>query len=290
MSIKQFKGELSKGLKRPAYLLSAGDPYLLKEALLSIKRSIPEGQRDFLFSSFDADSPEQWIPPEQILDVLYTVPFMGGRKVVAVENSQKLKKKDAEVFGRYIAEPSPDASLVMLYAGKVKKTTSAALKGIAQISIDVRASDLPAWIKHIASERGIALGPDAEEYLLGTLGPEPGLLSSEVEKLAMSGKKTLSADDIREIVTGGGGYDVFDLVNAIKKRDADRAITVYRTLAGTQDPYGLVGVLNWHYGRMAGKMKNSEKLFSVLREADVLLKSSGGAYPAEDLILKLLRL
>ncbi len=178
----------------------------------------------------------------------------------------------------------------MLSSGTLKKTLKEALKGAKAIPLDIREREIPAWLGQRASSRGISLTPDAVDYLIGTVGPEAGLLASEVEKLAMSGKKKLDAPDIKEIVKGSGGYDVFDLIDAIKARDADTAFKIYRSLSEVQDPYGLLGALNWHYERVASKWKNREKVFSILNEADVMMKSSGGAYPVEYLLVRLLRL
>jgi DNA polymerase III delta subunit len=289
MSIKNFIDELSKGLTSPAYLLYAADSYLLKEALISVKETIPEDQRDFLLTVFDMDSPES-PPVEQILDVLNTVSFFGGRKTVVMEGAQRLLKKDLVTIAGYLKKPAPDSVLLLLNSGTLKKTTKDTLKGVKAIPLDIRVSELPSWLGQRASSRGIKLTRDAVEYLIGTIGPEAGLLASEVEKLAMSGKEKLDASDIREIVTGSGGYDVFDLINALKAKDADRVFRIYRILAEAQDPYGLVGALNWHYERVAAKWKNREKVFSILNEADIQMKSSSGAYPVEYLLVKLLRL
>ncbi|MGD2081137.1 MAG: DNA polymerase III subunit delta [Nitrospirota bacterium] len=289
MSIKNFIDELGKGFKSPAYLLYAEDSYLLKEALFAIKQTIPEDRVDFLLSAFDMDSPEA-PPVEQVLDVLYTVPFFGGRKTVVMENAQKLLKKDLEALGRYLADPSPDSVLVMMSAGKLKKSLKEALKGAKAISMDIREKELPAWLRQRASRRGLALTPQAVEYLIGTVGPEAGLLASEVEKLAMSGNERLDAQDIKDIVKGSGGHDVFDLIDALKARDADRVFRIYRELSEGQDPYGLLGAINWHYERVSAGWKNREKVFHILNEADLMMKSSGGAYPVEYLLVKLLRL
>lgn len=289
MSIKGFIDELEKGLKAPAYLLYAEDSYLLKEALLAVKQTVPEDRRDFLLTVFDMDSPEA-PPVEQILDVLFTVPFFGGRKTVVMDNVQKLLKNDLQTLAGYLAGPSPDSVLVLLSSGTLKKTLKEALKGAKAIPLDIREKEIPAWLSQRASSRGIKLTPDAVDYLIGTVGPEAGLLASEVEKLAMSGKEKLDAPDIKEIVKGGGGYDVFDLISALKAKDADMVFRIYRSLAEVQDPYGLVGALNWHYERVSARWKNREKVFSILNEADFMMKSSGGAYPVEYLLVKLLRL
>ncbi len=290
MSIKGFTDELKKGFNSPAYLLYAEDPYLLKEALFAVKETIPEDRRDFLLSVFDMESPAQATPVEHIVDVLYTVPFFEGRKTVVMDNVQKLLKKDIEPLAKYLSKPSPDSVLILLNSGTLKKTTKETLEGVTAISLDIRERELPAWLGQRASRRGITLTPEAVEYLIGTVGPEAGLLASEVEKLAMSGKKKLDAPDIKEIVKGYGGYDVFDLINALKARDASRVFKIYRTLSEVQDPYGLVGALNWHYERVSSKWKNREKVFSLLNEADLMMKTSGGAYPVEHLLVKLLRL
>jgi DNA polymerase III delta subunit len=289
MSIKNFIDEVSKGLKAPAYLLYAEDSYVLKEALLAVKHTIPEDQRDFLFSVFDMDSPES-PPVEQILDVLNTVSFFGGRKAVVMDNVQKLLKKDLTVLAGYLENPSPDSVLLLLNSGTFKKVTKDTLKGVKAIPMDIRERELPAWLSQRASSRGIKLTREAVDYLIGTIGPEAGLLASEVEKLAMSGKEKLDASDIREIVTGSGGYDVFDLINALKSKDADRVFKIYRALSDVQDPYSMLGALNWHYERVSAKWKSREKVFSILNEADIQMKSSGGAYPVEYLLAKLLRI
>jgi DNA polymerase III delta subunit len=282
MSVKAFFSELAKGLKHPAYLLYAEDAYLLTEALLEVKRTVPEAERDFLFHPFDILSPEGAPPLEQITDVLYTVPFFsGGRKVVAIEGVHK-------TLAGYIGKPSPDSVLLLLYAGSLKKTTKDKLAGAKLISLDIRERDIPFWLKEKAGKKGFTLSRDAVDYLMGTIGPDAGLLSSEVEKLAMLGKKNLTAEDISGMVRGLGDYDVFDLIRALKARDADRVFSIYSVLSTVQEPYAMLGALNWHYGK--GGVVGQEEVFALLHEADLMLKSAGKAYPMEYLLKRLLEI
>lgn len=290
MSIKKFFDELRGGLKAAAYLLYCEEDYLLKEALLTIKKTVPEAERDFLFHSFNMDSPEQPASVEQILDVLNTVPFFGGRQTVAVENAQKIPDREARKLAAYISKPSPDSVLLILNAGTLKKTRREMLKGAKAFSLDIKERDFPFWIKEKASRRGLTLTVDAVRYLMGTIGPDAGLLSSEIEKLALSGKDRLGAGEIAEMVKGPGGYDVFDLVEALRAKQADRVFRIYRALSETQEPHALLGALNWHYGRFTGKRGEKARIFSLLSEADFMIKSSGGAYPLEYLLLRLLQI
>jgi DNA polymerase-3 subunit delta len=287
MSVKKFYDELRGGLKAPVYLLYSEEAYLLKEALFAVKKTIPEAERDFLYHAFDMDSPEA--PGlEQIIDVLYTVPLLGGRKVVAVENAQKIPEKEIKKLASYISSPSPDSLLIILNVGALKKAHREALKGARPIPMEIKERDLPFWLRERAAQAGLSLTPQAVEYLLGTIGPDAGLLSSEVEKLALAGKKRLDAEDIREIVKGAGGYDVFDLIEALKAKRADEVFRIYRVLSETQEPYSLLGAINWHYGRFPAE--DGKKVFGLLHEADFMIKSSGGAFPLEYLLVRLLQL
>lgn len=288
MSIRDLYDELKKGLTHPVYFISSGDPYLLKEALFSVKNTVPEAERDFLFHTFDMESPDPVPPPEQILDVLNTVPFFsGGRKVVAIENAQKLQAEGMKTLSGYVAKPSPDSVLLILYAGTPRKNIGERLKGAKSISLAIRERDLPYWVKEKAARKGLTLTPAAVDYLIGTIGTDAGLLSSEVEKLSLSGKERLDRDDIADIVRGSGDYDVFDLINALRAGDANRVFGIYGMLSETQEPFGLLGALNWHYTKSGGSGSERARIFELLHEADTMVKT-GKNVPMEYFLTRLL--
>lgn len=291
MSMKAFIKEVQKGLPGAAYLLYSSEPYLLKEAEFFVRAGIPEASRDFCFDVFDALGPAgSGTPSEQIVDVLHSVPLVGDRRVVVLENAQALK--DLSAFERYVASPSPGALLVMLYVASgrgLKKSWDALRQGARSISVDLRESELPAWMAHRAAKLGFTFSGDAIEYLLGVIGPEPGLLASEIDKLSRLGRQTLARQDIEELVRGSGGYDPFDLVDALKKRDVDQVLAIYRALSETHDPQGLMGAINWHYSKTGMDSARAERVFAILHETDAALKSTGGYYPLEYALLRLLR-
>jgi DNA polymerase III delta subunit len=102
--------------------------------------------------------------------------------------------------------------------------------------------------------------------------------------------------DIVEIVEGRRTYNAFSLVDAIRAHDTERAFGIYRVLRETEEPYSLLGALNWQYARQfAGKNTPADRsrlhrIFGLLSEADADIKSSGGSYPVELLLARLLRL
>jgi DNA polymerase III delta subunit len=196
MSLKAFYSELEKGLKAPVYLLYSEDPYLLREAAFSAKRAIAEGETDFLFHMFDMDSPGSRASVEQIIDVLYTVPLMGGRKTVVVDNLKKISDVDVDKLADYASSPSPESVLILLNSGALKKHARERLGKTKRIPLDIRERDLPFWIMQKATAKGLRMTDRAVEYLIGAIGPDAGLLSSEVEKFTLCGKAEIDAEDV----------------------------------------------------------------------------------------------
>jgi DNA polymerase III delta subunit len=294
VSYRNFLDELGKGMPFSRYILSSSDPFLHFEAISLLKELVPAGEREFNFEVFDILNLNS-LTFDQILDVLNTVPFFSGRKFVVIENIQKLLKKDILKLRQYLARPSEGAVLVMLHSGPVKKEFRES-DGIKQIVLDISGKELPSWLKAKAKAKGLEIPDAAADYLIGTIGPDLGLLSSEIEKCTLIGKKVIDRRDIAEIIEGKRKYGIFDLVDAIRARDAERVFRIYRVLRETEEPYSLLGAINWQYGRfLADRSKPEDKeylyrVFSILNSADVDIKSSGDSYPVELLLARLVRL
>jgi DNA polymerase-3 subunit delta len=296
MSYKNLLDEIKKGLPSQGYLLNSSDRFLHAEAVSLIKGLVPPEELNFNFQSFDMLASEQEKTAlDQILDVLNTLPFFSGRKYVVIENSQKIAKKDLEKLGNYLQSPSGSSVLVLLYEGSLKKDAKESFRGIKQISLDIRESDMPAWIVEKAKLKGLNLTGDAAQYLLAVIGPDLGMLSTEIEKLTLVGKPDIEKGDIAEIIEGKRIFGAFDLINAIRDRNKEKVFRIYSILRETEEPYGLLGALNWQYAQML-RGKNSPKernylyeVFRLLNSADIGIKT-GGFYPFELLLVKLLRL
>lgn len=294
MSIKHLINEIEKGLKLPALFLYAGDQYLLKEASRMIAGTIPEEERAFSLDVFDLDGVDETPAIPQILDILNTVSFMGRQRLVLIENVQKLGKKDLEPLENYFSNPSPSTVLILSHLGAPKAIFKDFIKMVKSISLDMRPEEFTFWIKEKARQNGLELTRDAMEFMLGIVGPDAGIISSEVEKLALIGKTRIDARDIAGIVTGCSEYGVFDLVNALRDRDRERVFMISRTLQETQESYGLLGAINWHYSRISARDPKRgvyySKVFELLNEADIRIKTSGGTFPLEYLLIRLLEI
>ncbi len=297
MSFRNFTDEIKKGLPSSNYLLISSDYFLHSEAISLIKGLVPEDERDFNFHSFDLLSSDSDNPPfEQVLDIARTASFFGGRKFVVVGNVQKLLKKDLQKLESYLPASSDGTVMILLNAGALKKEMKDKFKGVKQISLDIREKDIPAWIRERAGLKGFDISDSAASYLLGVVGPDLGMLSSELEKLILIGKLKIEKKDIADVVEGRRTYNAFALVDAIKAKDTEKTFKIYGALKDTEEPHSLLGALNWQYGQFAGSAASGAdrdyyfKVFDLLHKADVAVKSSGTYYPLELLLVRLLRL
>jgi DNA polymerase III delta subunit len=184
----------------------------------------------------------------------------------------------------------------LLHPGALKKEAKETLGNLKQIILDIGERDIPLWLRTKAKSRGIELSDAAADYLLGTIGPDLGLLSSELDKCTLMGKPQIEKEDIAETIEGKRTYSAFALVDALRARDTEEAFRIYRVLKDTEEPYSLLGALNWQYARyFAGKNTPAERIyfnrvFGLMSEADAAIKSSGSAYPMELLLVRLLKL
>lgn len=294
MSITHFINEFNKGLSSPVFSLYSEDPFLLKEAYFMVSASVPESGREFCFDAFDLKDSDEPLTFEQMLDILNTLPFGAERRTVIIENIQDLLKKDLPALERYVSSPSDCSLLIMLHKGEPKAHFREILKKTRQVSLDIRPQDFPAWVREKAKKKGFSISDTAIDYLIGVIGPEAGLISSELEKFSLLGKDKIESKDIAGLIRGNSDYDAFDLVNALKARDVGKVFKIAKIIQEFQEAYSLLGAINWHYTRMYQKERGRSdyytKVFELLNEADYRIKSSGGAFPIEYLLIRLLQL
>jgi DNA polymerase-3 subunit delta len=296
MAYRELLEAIRKGLPAKSYIFSAADRFLHAEAAGLVRGIVPQEERAFNFHAFDLLSAELEKPSfDQILDVVNAVPFFSGRKYVLIENFQKAVKKDLKKLEDYFQHPSESTVLILLHEGSLKKDVKESLTGVKHIVLDIREADMPAWIKEKAGLKGLDLSRNAAEYLLAVIGPDLGMLSTEIEKMMLLGKTAIEEEDIREITEGKRTFGAFDLINALRSRDVEKTFRIYSVLRETEEAYSLLGALNWQYAQMMGDKKSpGEKdylynVFRLLNRADMGIKT-GGFYPLELLLVRLLRL
>jgi len=311
MSNKALQKELERGLPDPLYFLWSEESFFLEEALArAVKTVIAGGPEEFNLDIFYPASSAQ-----EILDALTTLPLMARRRLVVIKEYHQFSKPALNALTPYFAKPHETACMLILSQKKPKLPSDFKWK---IFPLNIRETELPAWLKMAAKEKGVQMTDDAIESLIEFAGNDIGSLLMELEKLKLTGGK-IGSKEVASSISNMREYTAFELIDALAASRNERAIRILRAiLAGNvSQPAIILGALNWHYkqfyllwrnkGKRPLKMKENTYtalrkrlpsfnednfcyIFQCLHEADIGIKSSGRPEIAmEVLLIKLLQ-
>jgi len=144
------------------------------------------------------------------------------------------------------------------------------------------------WVRQSAELSGIDLTSEAVDSLIAICGPDLWRLDSEIKKIAdysatggsaSGGKiKVISKSQIKELTVPGVSYKVFELTDAIAKKDKKRALEAfYKALDNDEKPTELLGLLAWQMRNILRIKLNPEKSSGLKLHPFVLGKAIAAA-------------
>jgi DNA polymerase III delta subunit len=109
--------------------------------------------------------------------------------------------------------------------------------------------DLPGWISARARLHGVKLDAEAVATLASAAGSDTERLEQEIKKLgAYAGTATVTAGDVKALVSGAIEADVFELTQAVVRKDARTAVaTLERLLADGNAVQQVLALLLWQF-------------------------------------------
>jgi len=178
---------------------------------------------------------------QSTIEALLTIPFFGGGKLVWLKSASffsdsimgRSESVTAEIerLLEVLSKPLGDGVVCLISATDPDKRRSAykTLGKIATVQVHDKPdfgwgateADLVDWVAKRVNEKGLSLDHDAVQLLTARVGTETRQLDTELEKLelAFGASAVISESDIRDIVPATRSGGIFDLGNAIAKRD-----------------------------------------------------------------------
>ena len=206
--------------------------------------------------------------PGRVLESAQTLPFLGPRRLVLIQEVDLYKTAQLNEFVDYLGDPAPTTCLVFAGA-KLNKTTrfAKALAKAGKVHEYKRMypRQLVPWLGQRAQARGKRLEAPAAEHLAELGGLGLGALDSELEKLSLfvGKKQSIAKDDVRQVMGRGRLYGIFDFTDALAAGDLSRALTAYDQLDSLGEPAVKV-------------LAMVTRLFRQLLEVRSVLDSGGG--------------
>jgi DNA polymerase-3 subunit delta len=178
-------------------------------------------------------------------------PMMAERRVVVVKEPEKLATTDAarDALAAYIKKPLESTSLVFVAEKPdFRKKLFSDLKKFAEL-IECKPlwdNEVPGWISERIAKLGKQASPEACRLLQAYAGNSLRGLQTEINKLFVfiGDKKQIEPEDVAGVVGETKGYTIFELQNAIGRRDCRTAIQIVeRMLEHGESPQFMIVML-----------------------------------------------
>ena len=227
-----FLKSASKSAPKPIYALFGDDAYLRREAGNAVIRLAlgPDGD-ELAATRFAGDSASL----ADVLDEVRTLPFLARARVAFVEEADAFVSAHRKELEAYAERPSNSGVLVLSVKSWPGNTKLAKLVEKVGLPVECKTPsdrELPSWLAALAKTRfGVKLDDDAARLMVELVGPEVGLLASEVEKLAtyVGSRDHVRHEDVAKMVDAGRVQEIWD---AIACATTGRAADALKTLDG----------------------------------------------------------
>ncbi len=252
MKPEELMRKLDRDELASVYFLFGTERFYQTEIIGALIRLIinPEN-KEFNLETFEAKTSEveEWIAAAN------TYSFFGGRKLVTVRNlhDKSLDVATAQPLLEYLEQPAPETCLV-LTADKIDRKRKLD-KALSDLKTAVECSPppeytLPDWLQKRAKSRGFQMSLEAARMMVDRLGPKPGFLTSELEKVITysGGSKKIDVTLIGDVIGAFKLESVFDLTNALKSKNPGEALRLLANqLKHGEEPLKILGAIIWQF-------------------------------------------
>jgi DNA polymerase-3 subunit delta len=274
-ALELLRGKASREVK-PLYAVFGDDAYLKKEVLDALTRAVLGPEADELAVSRFAG---EHASLADVLDEVRTLPFLTRRRLVVVENADPFVTAHRRELEGYAEHASASGVLVLVvktWPGNTRLARLFAQHGLAVECKSPREAELPDWLVELAREHeGVALEREAARLLVELVGPEVGLLASEVAKLAtyVGPKKAIKRADVARMVGAGRVETIWKTLEAATTGQAAEGLDgLDRLLTSGEHPVGLLAAISASLRKVhhAGMLRKARKeLREACREAGI---------------------
>lgn len=235
-------------LRRSCYALVGEETFLRDEAVRSILRVHAAGREgDVEVERVDGDS----VALADVFDALREVPMFGGTRLVVVGDADGFVTAHRRELEHYVEKPSTTGVLVLQVKTLPSNTRLARLISASGHIVECKAppaAGLAAWlIGRAKRELKVKLDADAAQTLVELVGPEAGLLASELEKLAVYVGQAghVTRPDVVRMVAGAHVETIWKVLDAATTgRPAEALGELDRLIASGEHPVGLLAAMS----------------------------------------------
>jgi DNA polymerase-3 subunit delta len=264
MTPEKILEEIQNRKFRPIYFLQGEESYyidLISDALE--KNVLTEAEKGFNQTVLYGKDVELM----NILNAAKRFPMMSEYQLIIVKEAQNIKfskgeSKEQDVFNAYLENPLKSTILVFChkYGTLDKRLKISKLIEKSGLLVDFKKlyeNKVPEWVVNYLKHKGFMIDAKAAFLVAEFLGNDLSKISNELDKLCINVDKTkaINIDDIEKNIGISKDYNVFELTNALAKKDVLKANKIIDYFAANKkdNPIVLIlGNLNNYFSKIFG--------------------------------------
>ncbi len=239
---------IKKKIFDPVYFLTGDEPFFIDKISRMLEDEVlTDDEKSFnLTVLYGLETTE-----DQIVSYAKEYPAMASHRVVIVREAQHLRQlADSKSLLAYLQKPVPSTVLVFDY--KYKKVDARTKLGkllksntVFFESKQLYENQVPDFIQKQITARGFTLSPSVTQLLAVSLGTNLSKIENEIGKLVLNLETgaEITAENVEQNIGISKDYNIFELQNALGKRDFPRAISIVNYFGSNPKEFSAVFVL-----------------------------------------------
>jgi len=239
---------------RPIFVVYGSEEFLRQQVTKVIRKLVLKtDEDDFGMSAYEGEEAAF----ATIHDELETLPFVGSKRLIIVENADTFVTQFRSSLEKYFAQPSKIGTLLLQVRTWPRNTRLAKmLDAAAAVQCDTPPLHvLPDWCMEWASARyGKTLTQAAARHLVDLIGPEMGQLDQELQKLAIfvGSAPKIDVEPVEKLVGNNRFADIWRIFDAIGAGRSEEALEILDCLFDQgQEPIRILGAFSMQLRRLA---------------------------------------
>lgn len=234
--MKTIDEDIKTGQFKNVYLLYGTEDYLKQQYKRKLKQALSKPDDTMNVTCREGAH----INPLELIDLAETMPFFADYRLIVVEDSGFFESSCDELAS-YLPE-LPSSTVMLFVESKIDKRSKmykAASKSGSAIEFGEQKEPLlTRWILGRLKKENKKITQSVLQLFLSKTGTDMNIIDKELEKLLCYTlhKEVIEAADVEAICTEQVSNRIFDMVNAIGKRDQKQALSLYYDLLSLKEP------------------------------------------------------
>ena len=261
LDLRRLQQRLENNQPGKLYLLMGEETFLVQEALQLLKsKSVDPSMMDFNCDVFDAGETSAG----HVKDAAESLPMMSQRRFVAFRGVDSLKDKDWEELFPLLDNPVDSTTFVLTCETLDKRKKAFKKLSDAAIIVELKRpydNQVADWIEYLAFRQDLKVSREAAQLLKQFVGTNLTELNNEISKLKdyLGERKTIESKDVLQVVSQTRVDRIFDLTDAIGRRDRASALhSLANLLEHGQSEVGILAMITRHF-RILGQLKEGQR-------------------------------